>query len=220
MDKIERRTTPKRVPERPFRVNWAYTAEGAQVVEIVDLMTGENSTTTVAELELRSDLARAAHPGTRGVADDILEVLSPGRWESLSRGRSRAAEVLGRSSGVTVSERVEGPIRREMSPDATCAILAEVAAERRRQDERWGRQDHLWYSSDADSAAPSRADVWRIVETRSREGTLRWADILLEEVAEAVNEPDDRHARAELVQVAAVAVAAIEAIDRRAKVGQ
>lgn len=211
---ITRRTTPKRVPERPFRVNWAYTVEGTQVIEVVDLMTGERSTTTLAELERLSDLTRAAHPGTRGVSDDILEVLSPGRWEALSRGRSRAAEVLGRAA------RVEGPIHLEMSPDATCSVLAEVAEERRRQDETWGRQDHLWYSIDADRNVPRPSNARTIVENRAFYGTLRYSDILLEEVCEALSEPEDADARAELVQVAAVAVAAVEAIDRRSKGGK
>jgi hypothetical protein len=51
---------------------------------------------------------------------------------------------------------------------------------------------------------------------RAAEKTLKWVDILEEEVAEAAAESDPAKLRAELVQVAAVAVAWIEAIDRRA----
>jgi hypothetical protein len=47
-------------------------------------------------------------------------------------------------------------------------------------------------------------------------GYLDWLHILREEVAEAFAESDPAKLRAELVQVAAVAVNWVEAIDRRA----
>lgn len=49
-----------------------------------------------------------------------------------------------------------------------------------------------------------------------RTGSPNWEDVLVEEVAEAIDAPDDAALREELVQVAAVAVAWIECIDRRA----
>lgn len=46
-------------------------------------------------------------------------------------------------------------------------------------------------------------------------GTGTWSDILVEELTEAIEADNDEDLRAELVQVAAVAVQWIAAIDRR-----
>ncbi|MDT0409916.1 MULTISPECIES: hypothetical protein [Streptomyces] len=93
-------------------------------------------------------------------------------------------------------------------------VLGEIAAERAAQDARWGEQAHpdgtglpiyqhsaRRYRDHADRAAAS--------------GHLAWRDVLLEEIHEALAESDAARLRAELVQVAAVATAWIEAIDRR-----
>jgi NTP pyrophosphatase (non-canonical NTP hydrolase) len=74
-------------------------------------------------------------------------------------------------------------------------VLSDVQRERERQDTKWGVQSHH---------------------------PLEWLSVLSEEVgevAEAVNEAhwhdaDWEHYREELIQVAAVAVAAVEALDR------
>jgi NTP pyrophosphatase (non-canonical NTP hydrolase) len=74
--------------------------------------------------------------------------------------------------------------------ETTDEVLDEVAAERRRQNDKWGEQNH----------SPER-----------------WLTILAEEVGEAAYsylEDDRDNYRTEMVQVAAVAVAAIEAHDR------
>lgn len=113
-------------------------------------------------------------------------------------------------------------------------ILAEVARERQQQDAKWGEQNH------PDGTGPD----WRLFGSSAREwltyvraaldqttkpgvlfadGEVRvlpptgpmWLLILLEEVFEALVETDPAKLRAELVQVAAVAVAWTEAIDRR-----
>lgn len=73
---------------------------------------------------------------------------------------------------------------------ATDIVLWEVATERKRQDERWGQQDH---------------------------SGEKWFRILGEEVGEvakAINEHDVDNYREELIQVAAVAVSAVESLDR------
>lgn len=115
------------------------------------------------------------------------------------------------------------------------SVLAEIADERRAQHERWGEQNHHDFdpilSSRVGGCSEQRmanhyeiptADRARFAcDQAHRIGHGSWADILIEEVAEAVgtcNETDDR-LRAELVQVAAVAVAWIEAIDRRSENG-
>ena len=95
-------------------------------------------------------------------------------------------------------------------------LLTEVAAERASQDARWGEQNHpngtgLYQHR----AAATRA---RMVCDRNAElGTVTWADILREEFCEALAESDPALLRAELVQVAAVATAWAEAIDRAAR---
>lgn len=75
--------------------------------------------------------------------------------------------------------------------DPTALVLLEVAEERSRQDELWGEQNHT---------------------------SWQWLAILTEEVGEvakAINENQPNDYRDELVQVAAVAVAAVESFDRK-----
>lgn len=92
--------------------------------------------------------------------------------------------------------------------------LAEVAAERARQDARWGEQNHpdgtgaVLHFEDADSAR-------LVCQTRARDGEVTWQHILAEEYCEAMQEDEPARLRSELLQVAAVAVNWIEAIDRR-----
>lgn len=97
----------------------------------------------------------------------------------------------------------------------------DVAAERTRQDARWGPQNHQdgtgpHTSWDLRGPAADVRDAARATcDRRFSVGTGTWRDVLLEEVAEAFAESDDARLRAELVQVAAVAQAWIESIDRR-----
>lgn len=101
---------------------------------------------------------------------------------------------------------------KELGPDA--GIIAEVQAERERQDARWGEQNHrdgtgsLTQVLEADKAR----DACQAAFARG-DGT--WMHVLIEEVFEAFAEEEPSKVRAELVQVAAVAVAWIAAIDRR-----
>lgn len=98
-------------------------------------------------------------------------------------------------------------------------VLMEIAAERDRQDAKFGDQTRL-----RDRVAVEELEIYRIEADWCRsecqlhhatpEGAT-WTDILLEEVFEAVAEQDVDKLRAELVQVAAVAVAWIEALDKR-----
>ena len=66
-----------------------------------------------------------------------------------------------------------------------------------------------------------RVDEWRDevqkrVDTLASRGELTYGAVLLEEVCEAYAEDDPAKVRAELIQVAAVAVAMVEKIDREA----
>lgn len=95
--------------------------------------------------------------------------------------------------------------------------LAEVAAERRAQDAKWGEQNHPDGTGAAYPSAQNMADtVRRLCQQAASEGTATWRHILTEETYEALAEDDPTQLRAELLQVAAVAVAWIEALDRRA----
>jgi malonyl CoA-acyl carrier protein transacylase len=98
----------------------------------------------------------------------------------------------------------------------TIGVLGEVERERLRQDELWGEQN---WSDGEDAFRPAYAEVAQMFQElnpyRAADGTLTWSHILGEEVAEAVAESDVVKLREELVQVAAVAVAWIECIDRR-----
>lgn len=119
-------------------------------------------------------------------------------------------------------------------PDSSSDVLGEVADERQRQEVKWGQQNHpdrfsVGYNATADACDlrdyAIKADRWKVVNAarvahRNRFGTpsdrnAAWDGVLLEEVYEALAESDPAKLRTELVQVAAVAVAWIESIDRR-----
>lgn len=100
-----------------------------------------------------------------------------------------------------------------MSADQTLReALAEVAAERRRQDEKWGEQNHP--NGTGEEYEFHRDFARQQCEDRFANGTGSYLDILAEEVYEAFAESDPDRLRAELIQVAAVAVAWVEKIDR------
>lgn len=96
-------------------------------------------------------------------------------------------------------------------------LASEVIEERLEQVQQWGQQDH---PSSHRFALPSyyetQADRYKeINDARVADGSLSWDGILLEEVFEALAESDPQARRTELIQVAAVALAEVEAIDRR-----
>jgi hypothetical protein len=93
------------------------------------------------------------------------------------------------------------------------SVLADVIAERAAQDARWGPQDPPDGTGPAHAA---EADTLRdACAAAFRDGAGSWRHILAEEVAEAFAEDDPDLLRAELVQVAAVAVKWIQALDGR-----
>jgi hypothetical protein len=92
-------------------------------------------------------------------------------------------------------------------------VLLQIEAERLSQDAKWGQQDHPDGTSAVYTETAERARI--LCSVRHAEGVGTWNLILLEEVAEACAETDPAKLREELIQVAAVAVAWIEAIDRR-----
>lgn len=100
---------------------------------------------------------------------------------------------------------------------ATARVLDEVEAERYRQEARWGEQNHPDVVSGMVYLI-SPGDHFKVItEDRADRGRCSYADILLEEVAEAIDEAlagDKAKLRTELIQVAAVATKWVEKLDR------
>jgi len=98
--------------------------------------------------------------------------------------------------------------------DRTEGVLDEVADERTRQVTKWGVQTRPTGANAAFSRARDLAQ--KRTDARMKDGTATWHDILFEEFLEAVAEEDAAKMRVELIQLAAVAVSAVEDIDRKA----
>lgn len=108
----------------------------------------------------------------------------------------------------------------------TTDVLAEVAEERERQEQKWGQQNHpdgtgprLLLPGIPTAFGLVQADMleaWAKARTDHafRVGFGTYEQILTEEWAEAITAADPVKLRTELVQVAAVAVAWCEKIDR------
>ncbi len=95
-------------------------------------------------------------------------------------------------------------------------VMFEVRIERNRQIEQWGDQVHV--NGTGDPSWGHRANRAKAIFAEYQNGDpeqIPWQLILEEEVCEAFAESDDARLREELVQVAAVACAWIEDIDRR-----
>jgi hypothetical protein len=111
----------------------------------------------------------------------------------------------------------------------TQRVLNDVAAERGRQVRRYGDNDDLedgtgpnvrWLGryclTESDPAKQIELSVRSDYEEHEREnGKPTWMHLVREEVAEAFAESDPTRLRAELIQVAALAVSWIEKLDAR-----
>lgn len=116
--------------------------------------------------------------------------------------------------------------------DPRAEVMRAVVEERDRQDRKWGEQNHPNGTGstarplfdprsflDDDTAAVKIAEIMkkrtdeRFAGIGDREGS--WLDILLEEVFEAAAESNPEKLRYDLIQVAAVSVQWVEALDRR-----
>ena len=93
-------------------------------------------------------------------------------------------------------------------------VAREVIQERVRQEARWGEQNHPDGTGLYQQQAAAE-NARRVCDNNFRRGKGSWADILREEFAEVLAESDPARLREELIQVAAVAIAWTEAIDRR-----
>ncbi|WP_433444013.1 NUDIX hydrolase [Nonomuraea sp. CA-141351] len=100
------------------------------------------------------------------------------------------------------------------APGSLAKVLADVAAERAAQDAMWGMQ--ILPDGTGDDGTVAESDrARRETEAAAEGGALTWRHILAEEVLEAFAETDPERLRAELIQVAAVAVKWTQALDRR-----
>lgn len=111
-------------------------------------------------------------------------------------------------------------------PFAIFGVLSDVHAERRRQDARWGEQNHpdgvgpdlelalpVGYDGCADAVDLEKWARDRC-NTEHHAGRGTFEMILTEEWAETLAAPNRAALRTELVQLAAVAVAWVEKLDR------
>lgn len=105
----------------------------------------------------------------------------------------------------------------------TWTAVEDVLRERNRQRVKWSTPDDPDDSRDLPDGTGQPGDPLRAMlakqatDANAENGTISWRDILTEEVCEAYAETDPDLLRAELIQVAAVAVKWVEAIDRRAQ---
>nr|BFF40261.1 hypothetical protein BACY1_20660 [Tenacibaculum mesophilum] len=103
-------------------------------------------------------------------------------------------------------------------------ILQEIREERKRQDAKWGVQNHPilnhkyidWKGSEMCEhyKIPSEEEARRTVDRKVKSGELTYMDILIEEIAEVAESKNPAPCRVELIQSAAVIVAMIESLDR------
>ena len=107
--------------------------------------------------------------------------------------------------------------------EQTTEMIMRMMTEIWRQDEKWGEQNHpsfpseeftphwrrpAYYCIPTEEAAKSSTEAM----FRAKQGT--WGDILIEEVAEAIEAADDDHLIEELIQVAAVALQWAGSVER------
>lgn len=96
----------------------------------------------------------------------------------------------------------------------TPQVLADVTDERVRQVIKWGMQS-LPDGTSTETWDNMAMEAKQTVDERAAAGTLTWVEVLDEEVLEAYAETDPVRLRAELIQVAAVAISWAEDIDRK-----
>jgi hypothetical protein len=106
--------------------------------------------------------------------------------------------------------------------DAVAPVLDEVHAERLNQHLKWGEQNWpngtgTWMNPIPLTSANTgelRDVLKKATDRKALNGRVTYRDILMEEVFEAIAEEDPEKLRTELIQLAAVAVQWVQAIDR------
>lgn len=88
-----------------------------------------------------------------------------------------------------------------------------VLNECQRQYEKWGEQNH---PNNTGAKWAGDEQFWKLVNAQNESsGTHNWRHILSEEVAEAMASSTKEHLEEELIQVAAVCMTWIDALDRQ-----
>lgn len=166
---------------------------------------------SVKEQRERADTAERLNVETLELLKTSLEVLVTGPTaEAIAELRAEVA---------ALAAALKGP---------HALVLGELAEERQRQEAKWGEQNHPDLSPEVptstveraaeDMCLPSAHVARSRVENLAARGKLGYADIALEEFAEAIEAAAlgvTAELRKELVQTAAVLVAWIQSIDRR-----
>jgi hypothetical protein len=98
-------------------------------------------------------------------------------------------------------------------PNKRRQIFAAIDRERKRQDEKWGEQNHEMLRCERADVIKESLKHFRLLNDHTQ--TYDWYTIIQEEIAEAFLETDPEKQREELVQVAAVAVKIIEYLNRK-----
>jgi len=103
-------------------------------------------------------------------------------------------------------------------------IFQEIKEERKRQDEKWGEQNHPCLDQSLINRSPERMCEEYEIPTEERAKQLcdrnfntksgTFAHIAIEEMSEVVSAFDIHKRREELIQLGAVCVAWVEKIDR------
>lgn len=103
-------------------------------------------------------------------------------------------------------------------------ILRDVLTERQRQFDLWGDQDHPSVCKSDENrpiteiyGLPTAAEAREDVEVSRELGYLSWAGIATEELSEVVEARTEEERREELVQLTALLIGWIEAIDRKSE---
>lgn len=108
------------------------------------------------------------------------------------------------------------------APPGELVALSHFSFERRRQDRKWGsleKQIDVPNGTGITEMQTSDRDFAQMVcDDAFEAGEGTWADVLREEVMEALAESDPKRLRVELIEVGAVACKWVEILDRRANV--
>ncbi|MEU7894042.1 2'-5' RNA ligase family protein [Nonomuraea sp. NPDC049152] len=171
---------------------------GGRYPDAVPHLTVADSAPADAFPEIEADLA-AGLPFTARAGEVMLVAYDGTAW------RSELSFPLGGEG------RADGDYGR---PGSLAEVLADVAAERVAQDVMFGIQDPADGTGGPErTAAADHAKAE--LERAARAGEITWRHILHEEVLEAFAESDPDRLRAELIQVAAVAVKWAQALGGR-----
>lgn len=113
----------------------------------------------------------------------------------------------------------------KVEPKPKKSIWGEIKDERRKQDKKWGQQNHpilcnVLLDSEprrmcSEYEIPSENRAKALVEIHAKRKSLTFMHILIEEISEAAScQRDTKKLREELIQSGAVIVAMIESLDR------